>query len=567
MTHPATNSAHGYQYEILKAISTGASSSDQVNVYGVVTEWSAPKATKGQDLLCTVKITDHSLVGADGVVSTQDILMFAPDRAQLPQIKKPGDIIRLHRSRLNVFHERAQLICSLGGLGRKGPPSSMCLFDSTPTPGSLFEDRPYQTSSKTFHFDAKEKAILKMLRDFVQNGGWSSAGQDAEKYRKLVRDIITESSVENVVFADLIGLVLAVEEDKEDGDPKVVWMWDGTDTPPFPSTFSTNTNQGHLPAHEGAEDDENADARAANALRPRPFPLSSLPHSAAAALPMIGTAVPIIIKGSVLELPKPGSWAKFRNCGFQIAKGQLQGVFAQKSRWNPWHEDIKVIEEYTKRLAMNTISEWYKPGARCFSITPHPDQDLTSLRQIAADAVQPNAQPMSYRCRVRVVAHSPAAANAETMCAPARASWEAAKADGYTAQSQYLYALQLHIVDGSGTEIAVDLFGQGGEEFFKEIQSPKDLRTDETAKNKILAALNYLTGNQEGPNPSSEPIWVDMCLKSYFLSTSAGEETNATSPNNSTGGGASGRGGDDERSKRVVRYRVFDTKLLPLPTN
>jgi hypothetical protein len=433
----------------------------------------------------------------------------------------------------------------------------MCLFDSTPTPGSIYVDQPYQTSSATYHFDPREKIILTTLRAFVAEGEWSfGADRDSEKYRKSIHDILKHGSDKKVKFADLIGLVLAVEEIAV--GPKVVWMWDGTDAPPYPTTFSTHTD----PPPEQDAEGEAAEQR--TILQPRSFPPVNLPHSAAAALPMIGTAVPILIRGNVTELPPPGSWAKFRNCGFQIADGQLQGVLGRKSGWLPWRVDTKLLEEYTSRLALKLISQWYTPGSsRCGSTTPHVDKEVTSLRQIAVDALQPNAEntPMAYRCIVHVLSHYPRADHVDTMCVPARASWEAAKADGFTDESELLFALRLCVVDGSGTELDIDIFGKSGEDFFEKILPPQDLATEPTAKNTLVDALNYLTNYKE-----NMPVWLDMCIKSYFIEelvTPTEEERKkqqqeeSTSPSNGVGGGGDGA------KKRSVRYRVFDTKLLP----
>jgi hypothetical protein len=571
MSHAVSTTTGGYLYQVLAGVNQ-MSSTDQVNVYGVVTEWGAPKQTKGSDLLCTVKITDPSLANRDeGTIKTQDLLVFAPDRSQLPQVKNPGDIIRLHRSKINHFNERTQLVCSLGGgKYRRGPPASMCLFDSTPTPGSLYEQQPYQRSSSTYHFDEREKVILATLRDFVRSGEWRMSGE-ADKYRKSIRDIITGSTeVDKVRFNDIIGVVLAVEET---ADQKVVWMWDGTDTPPFPRTFSTNV-QRRL-SIQGAEEGA-AEAPPVIVLHHRHFPLASLPLSAAAALPMIGTAVPILIRGGVVELPQPGSWTKFRNCGFQIAEGQLQGVFAQKSQWIHWYEDASVLEEYTRRLVEKTISQWYRPDRSIMgSTTPHVDKEVTSLRQIAVDALHPDPQPMSYRCIVHVKSHFPEVAHVDTMCVPARAAWDAAQVDGYTDENQFLFALQLHVVDGSGSEIDVDVFGKDGEEFLKEILPPQDLRKDPTAKGKLLDTLKYLTGTKDGATPADEPVWLDMCIKSYFPTTAAAaateemlteEERKKQQEEKSSNGddGASGSGSGEDKRTREVRYRLFDTKLLTL---
>jgi Telomeric single stranded DNA binding POT1/CDC13 len=562
MAQAVSNSSTGYSYQVL-AVVKDMVSSEQINAYGIVTEWAAPKRTKGSDLLCTVKITDPSMVdSATGVVNTQDLLIFAPDRAQLPQIKKPGDIIRLHRSRTNHFNGRTQLVCSLGGINRRGPPASMCLFDSTPTPGSVFEEQPYQRSSQTYHFDSREKSILAHLRAFVQSGKWSTAQHNADKYRLLIRAIITTSTVEKAVFADVIGLVLAVEEESPDNPgSKVVWMWDGTDCPPFPPIVSTNINQGQA---AGAAEEEDVEARAAAVLHHRPFPVATLPPAAAAALPMVGTALPILIRIDVLELPQPGSWAKFRNCGFQIVEGQLQGVYAKKSRWLPWHEDEKVLKIYTVRVAQKIISEWCSPGRSVIaSATPHIDKDVTSLRQIAVDAVQPNAQPTAYRTTVRVLSHYPKLKDTDLFTLPARASKEATKADGYTDENAWMFALRLRVVDGSGTELDVDVWGKSGEEFFKEILPPQNLREAPAAKNKLISAFNYLTGNLEVPRLSTETVWLDLCIKSYFPELTEEERKKQEEESNNADGA---RGSGNDRIQRSVRYRVFDTRLLSPPS-
>jgi len=133
-----------------------------------------------------------------------------------------------------------QLIASLGGLEKynfKRP--SFCLFDAVPSPSSNGY-QPYQKSSKTYHFDEKEKMIINVLREFSVSNAWRAAVPvdiPANKYRRPIRSLITNSE-QRMEFCDLVGLVLSVETvsgGEEDCRP-VIWLWDGTDAPPYPPT-------------------------------------------------------------------------------------------------------------------------------------------------------------------------------------------------------------------------------------------------------------------------------------------------------------------------------------------
>ena len=84
-----------------------------------------------------------------------------------------------------------------------------------------------------------------------------------------------------------------------------------------------------------------------------------------------------------------------------------------------------------------------------------------------------------------------------------------------------------------------------------------------------------MTGTKDGATPADEPVWLDMCIKSYFPTTAAAaateemlteEERKKQQEEKSSNGddGASGSGSGEDKRTREVRYRLFDTKLLTL---
>jgi len=94
-------SPEGYIYlDLLRAKSAAR---QYQNFYGVVTEWDAPRKTRGPDLVCSLFLTDTTL-SAGGAGQRVELRCFAPDLHQLPHVRKPGDVIRLHRVRVSFLN-------------------------------------------------------------------------------------------------------------------------------------------------------------------------------------------------------------------------------------------------------------------------------------------------------------------------------------------------------------------------------------------------------------------------------------------------------------------------------
>lgn len=131
------------------------------------------------------------------------------------------------------FSGSVVLVASLNPNKPGIPKPAFCLFDGRPSTEERESNapRPYQVSSgKTYHWDSKESLIVGQLRQFSEE--W--VGQENMQFRRPISCLV-ERVEEMGQFGDLVGLVLAVEAG-EDGQQPVVWMWDGSDAPPFKLT-------------------------------------------------------------------------------------------------------------------------------------------------------------------------------------------------------------------------------------------------------------------------------------------------------------------------------------------
>ena len=519
-----------------------------INFYGVVTEWDAPRQTTN-DLLMTLKLIDPTIVGDDQeqFANAIGLLVFARQRHQLPQVLKPGDIIRLHRVKVQVYNDRPQLVASLG-VGR----GSFCLFHADP-PTDTDPHMPYKTPSQTFHWDEKETIILAAIRQFaITDIVEKSAASTSNRYLKRLKEVFLDNQgnvqLTKVTYADVVGFVIATVPACEAKGTKhsVVWIWDATDAPPYPVRPVLQDQEVSPPPPPQKHQQHQELMEESRCC----FPFPEMPIETLQALPCVGTAVPVLFLGNVVDLPAPGEWKKFRNCGFRVVQGQLQGVVTVQSRMLPWRQDDWVVKEWDRRANQSTISFWAPPSADDWAsvvITPHHrDYRFTSLRQIAVEAAVPNALPAAYRCLVRVLGHYPAQEALQEACLPASAVWEAAEGDGYEDREQWLFAMQLTVEDGTGVDLNVDVFGREGETFFRDAGIvPQDLsegggEAAEGVKQRFSETLAVLTEQQP-------PKWLEICLKSYYPEVEEGEE---------------------EGGRRGVRYRLFDTRLkeqMPLP--
>ncbi|XP_063052154.1 protection of telomeres protein 1 [Engraulis encrasicolus] len=137
------NTTPKYTYVSLSELQHGS----VVNVYAVVTFFKLPYPTRGTDYCSTMKLTDQSgaKVGCNIFCAKQD---------NHPKIFKTGDIIRLHRMKVQIHGGGMTLVTSWGW--------SAVTFDGTV--GTPVVPR---TTSKAFHFSEEDRRMVTELREWA----------------------------------------------------------------------------------------------------------------------------------------------------------------------------------------------------------------------------------------------------------------------------------------------------------------------------------------------------------------------------------------------------------------
>lgn len=514
---------------------------EEVNVFGIVTEWDDARRTKSDDWMKNFGLIDISLLEEDmAAVKYIKLSVFSTQRDLLPRVLEVGDIIRLHRAYIEHYKSKPQIVASVSETPSRftSHRASFCVFRAKPRAG---EDpmRPYHLSSKTYHYDERVGKIIEVLREYSTSGVWRKAPLSSEqiKYRRMIRSIISTSE-EGVVFADLVALVLQVERIPKPHPANVetcLWVWDGTDMPPYPQATTTTSSD----VSGSSEDGE---------VGWFPFkPQGMQDHMQILGIPRMGTAMPVFVRNpDVVDLPSPGNWIRLRNCGFCIVAGQLQGVLTPRSKWLVQDEEEELLSLYEARVVENNTSAWAPPFPDLWAtrVEPqHRERPLTSLRQVEVDAQLDGSTPKAFRCLVRIYAVWPSLANLQAACVQASTCGKAAEMEGYTVDGEdWLYAMRFRLYDGTGSFLDANLFGKDGTNFFKHILPPQDLTKDAKAVERLNSAVKSLLGGWTNSPKTTEvqsttATWMEVCLKSYIPDLPcSSDETN-------------------------VRYRIFDTYM------
>uniref|UniRef100_A0A8C9TBA3 Protection of telomeres protein 1 n=1 Tax=Scleropages formosus TaxID=113540 RepID=A0A8C9TBA3_SCLFO len=180
-----------YTYTPLKDLKPGMI----VNIYGVVTFFKQPFRTKGTDYCSTLKITDESSVKIGCSVFSEKV-------EEHPKVFKNGDIIRLHRVKVQFFNGSVNVVTSLG--------FSVLTFD-----GSVGTPIVPCTSSRNFHFSEQDKQTVERLRQWATNQALLAAPSTVQL-----------AHVQPSMYFDLTCQLLA--KAKMDGSCTLLKVWDGT---------------------------------------------------------------------------------------------------------------------------------------------------------------------------------------------------------------------------------------------------------------------------------------------------------------------------------------------------
>ena len=196
-----------YKYTKLVDLQPGLK---RINVIGVVKEFSAPRQTRGAQHNSVVTVVDESnpLVGVKAV-------LFNSNVEKLPQVKREGDIVCLHRVNTNDFRNVLQI---------EGPPFSSSMRFTSKVGGKMTP----KTGSLSYTFSATERKRVRQLRQWVLQRKRNSQTQKLES----VREGLKFGLLCQVVW---IGQPPSVNE-------TILSVWDGTicPLPSKPCPFSSD---------------------------------------------------------------------------------------------------------------------------------------------------------------------------------------------------------------------------------------------------------------------------------------------------------------------------------------
>lgn len=473
-----------------------------VNVYGVVRDATAVSKTRGSDSKMTLKVYDETTPteatkfggrDADDIPSELTIVFFDQNPFELPR-PADGDVIRIHRLQAQLWEGRPQFVAKTGSMLQYGhSKTSWCLFR-----GDDDSEEPYsQSSVKASNPDVKRVQALRVYArkaktmPFMNEFG-NAAGGDT-KMRRIC-------DIKEKEFFDIYCLILDAHFVEGTEGCYVMYVWDGTDAPPLPSSMTTSLSS----TREDIPIDER-DFQVQSELDKRKF----YPHGfnlggqdivpegeMNTALPLIGTALPVFMHSDKLEvdeIPAPGEWVKIRNLNTQIVRGQLQGFVRRETSFIRNKTPLQpLLDAYTLRKGENVVTSWGMPGhSTTLTVTKHPNMRYSTIREMLM--MKP---PMRHKLRVIVRGVSP---NLVDMCQPGKGG-------------TYEFGVRFRIIDATDS-VDVNLCGEEAKQFFHNVV-PMNLKKPSATRERLNNMLSTLLKHDSIEDSAA---WIDLCVMQYIV--------------------------------------------------
>eukprot|EP01027_Heterolobosea_sp_BB2_P019059 GEZU01026777.1.p2 GENE.GEZU01026777.1~~GEZU01026777.1.p2 ORF type:complete len:447 (+),score=99.34 GEZU01026777.1:2264-3604(+) len=213
----------GYTYTPLNQISAGMSN---VNVYGVVTNYTTPKPSQGTDFSCTVTIMDPALFDSSSSYGGGDafglkINIFMPSLDKLPKITRLGQIFRAHRLKIGAFNGGVLGVSIHGSDFMVVNPEDIDLDDD--------DETVLKKLHQTFNSGTKKKTLtlgdarrLKELKQFSDKLIRHPRAATTPQFKRRLCDIQMNT------FFDLICKVVSDVREIDGASGARCNIWDGT---------------------------------------------------------------------------------------------------------------------------------------------------------------------------------------------------------------------------------------------------------------------------------------------------------------------------------------------------
>ncbi|KAL6552468.1 hypothetical protein OROHE_007832 [Orobanche hederae] len=428
-------------YKFMEIVDAIACVNQKVNLIGVVVESSLPQKSKG-----TARIIDESRPSPGF-----GITFFAETMDRLPYVESVGDILLISQV----------LVTSRG-------PDVFASFNKKFSSFALFKGRdysckefvPYQISSNYKPREDDKKFITALRQWSIQH-----------KIEGL-NESLSLREIKEGEHINLLCKILHVCKVKE--DEWMLFVWDGTDTPPA--------------SVETKLEDEMENPLL---LQLETSPLSG---DTLRTFPSVGTVLRMIVgqgNGKLgINYLKTNRWVKFVNVKCEVRAALRCAVLMPSSKLCYLPDDD---ESYNERIS----SKWGRipftsfPWPSHLTETEHPDVPFVTLMNVLT---HPEVT-YKFRCVVRVVAIFP---------------WRAVD----FLSPNGIYRVRLTLEDPTA-RIHAFLYAEDGTKFFGNFISVDVL----TRKRNML--LGVADEDKVGTvNVSRNPPWIQCCLKSYYVDKS-----------------------------------------------
>ena len=537
--YPENSTRHNqnYAYTTLLEIQNGHAHQvpgREVNVIGVVTDWEEPRKTRGPDLMTSIRLAD--------LTGSIEVRVFARTRDQLPRPRSVGDVMRLHRGTVSVYtkyretdegpSEPVTTSCVVASLSKSRAAWTLFRGDVTHDKDNKEEFMPYAHSHQQYTMNTQSMKLIELLRQFSRNGSWRAHlpehnANESENYRRMIKSAFASGREDtNHVFHDLVALVVAVEKDSfhSHHGKTIVWVWDGTNAPPYPPGIDLRFPKERLPPTEMTLDQLEID-KLMQIMYRKELDMKLVKSCP----PPFGTIVPILfpmnVKAFDLDDPPIGRWIRIRNLGFTLVDSQLQGFFTQNTKYQMWRvEDDKMLRA--------SLQEPYGPSEGCIDInygtiksTVLDDvRPITNIRDVLwrardiVDSADENRECEFFRTRCRIMTVWPGQDDVKSACIHRSKVPATLLEDDADPDDEWLYACRFTLEDATGSLVA-DLFGREGAYFFSDIASACDLSAEENEVelNKLKETFLSLQSRAEmSPQDLELGIWLDICLVMFW---------------------------------------------------
>mmetsp|Transcript_9024 Transcript_9024/g.22165 ORF Transcript_9024/g.22165 Transcript_9024/m.22165 type:complete len:677 (+) Transcript_9024:115-2145(+) len=190
----------GYIYTPLCELRAGI----ECNIMAVVVNFTFPKKSRRGDSYIVVTVVDRTNIDAAVQVN-----IFGPTDDTLPKIRRLGDLIRLHRIKVDSYQGRPSLVY------QKTKSSFICIDGR---PGQNTEPYSYSTP----HYTEVDKEIVASLREWLPEAPIKLIPPDLPQELTSIRNLKRQGKVETV--CRVIGITKLLSSGR-----RYIVVWDGTD--------------------------------------------------------------------------------------------------------------------------------------------------------------------------------------------------------------------------------------------------------------------------------------------------------------------------------------------------